>query len=91
MHSHLSWRDKSSPKKLRYVSVNCDEILDGAFYNCSYLNQIKIGENVTAINGSAFQNCYKLVEVFNLSSLEIEKGASTFGKIAYNIFLLRKK
>lgn len=89
--SSLVSKDFYIPKKLRYVSVNCDEILDGAFYNCSYLNQIKIGENVTAINGSAFQNCYKLVEVFNLSSLEIEKGASTFGKIAYNAINVKKQ
>jgi hypothetical protein len=38
---------------------------------------------VTNIGSVAFQYCYKLVEVYNLSSLDIEKGSSNNGYIGY--------
>ena len=42
-----------------------------------------MGGSVTSIGGSAFYNCYKLVEVINHSSLNITPGSSNYGYVAY--------
>ncbi len=54
-----------------------------AFYNCTGLTSIVIPANVTSIGDSAFDGCYKLVEVYNKSSLNITKGSSNNGYVAY--------
>lgn len=54
-----------------------------AFCDCSSLMSIVIGDGVTSIGGSAFEGCYKLVEVINHSSLNIAKGSSDYGYVAY--------
>ena len=48
-----------------------------------------VAYSVTSIGSSAFDNCYKLVEVYNLSSLNITKGSSGNGYVgcyAKNIY-----
>ncbi|MGM9971405.1 MAG: leucine-rich repeat domain-containing protein, partial [Anaeroplasmataceae bacterium] len=42
------------------VKVLGGDILYGAFYNCSNIEEIIIGENVTSIGSSAFYNCSSL-------------------------------
>ena len=55
----------------------------GAFEYCSGLTSVTIGNGVTSIGYSAFGGCYKLVEVINKSGLNITKGSSDNGDIAY--------
>ncbi len=56
---------------------------DGAFRGCSGLTSIVIPFGVTSIGSSAFLGCNKLVEVYNLSSLNITKGSSNNGYVGY--------
>ena len=60
-------------------SVTIDDIENGqlrsigerAFNNCWSLMSIEIPASVTSIGYDAFYHCYKLIEVYNLSSLNI--------------------
>jgi len=51
---------------------------DSAFYNCIGLTRITIPNSVTKI-GYAFSSCYRLVEVYNKSSLSITAGSGDYG------------
>lgn len=53
-----------------------------AFNGCSALTSITVPKDVETIGSSAFAGCSKLVEVINKSTLDIVKGATTFGGIA---------
>ena len=55
----------------------------GAFYNFSDLTSITIPNSVTSIEDDAFRACYRLAEVYNLSSLNITKGSSNNGFVGY--------
>ncbi len=65
-----------------------------AFSGCSSLTSVTIGSSVTRIGTkqgeSAFCGCYRLVEVYNLSSLYIEMGSDfngsigTYAKVIHN-------
>lgn len=68
---------------LQSVSVSASKIGDRAFTNCSSLTSATIGNEVTYIGNSAFYACYKLVEVYDLSSLHITKGSVDDGHVAY--------
>ena len=54
-----------------------------AFAGCSGLTSVTIGEGVTSIGYRAFRDCYKLVEVYNKSSLNIVAGSSAYGYVGY--------
>lgn len=54
-----------------------------AFYNCGNLASVTIGSNVKTIESYAFGGDYHLVEVINKSSLNIEKGSTSNGYVAY--------
>ncbi len=54
-----------------------------AFSDCYSLTIVTIGENVTTIGEGAFYCCYKLVEVYNKSSLEITAGSEENGYVGY--------
>ncbi len=56
-----------------------------AFWNCSGLTSVTLGKDVKNIGISAFEGCFKLIEVYNLSSLDLklpesaEKGDTSNG------------
>ena len=64
------------------------EISEYAFYHNNYICSITIPSSVTAIRENAFAECYHLVEIFNLSSLDISKGSVSNGYIAYYALVL---
>ncbi len=57
------------------------EIGKYAFYNCNGLTSVTIGREVTSIDNSAFEGCYKFVEVINYSSLTITAGKTVNGYV----------
>ncbi len=61
----------------------CESIGMAAFAHCTSLTSITIPNSVTAIGNYAFDDCYKLVEVYNLSSLIIELGSENNGYVGY--------
>ena len=55
-----------------------------AFYYCYGLTSITIPSTVTVIEEDAFKYCKKLVEVRNLSKLNIQKGSTDNGQVGYS-------
>ena len=54
-----------------------------AFYYCSKLTSIEIPSSVTSIEANAFYGCSSLKTVVNDSELNIEKGSTSNGYVAY--------
>ena len=54
-----------------------------AFENFENLSAITLPEELTSVGNAAFHNCYKLVEIFNNSSLELIPGSTDYGEVAY--------
>ena len=54
-----------------------------AFGLCTGLTSVTIGAGVTSIGVSAFLGCYKLVEVYNKSTLNITVGSEEHGYVGY--------
>ena len=69
------------PSSLTEVTVAGGAILYGAFYGCSLIERVTIGENVTYIANNAFYNCTSLNE-FNYNAVNASVNSS--GQIFYN-------
>ena len=54
-----------------------------SFTRCENLQEIVIPASVTEIEKNAFSGCKNLKTVYNLSNLDIQKGAETHGYVAY--------
>lgn len=65
------------------VSENLTDIGTGAFKGCGNLYSFALPLKLTAIGENAFLGCNKLVEVVNLSRLDIAAGSTDFGMVAY--------
>ena len=75
---------------LRKVTIGngVTSIGNHAFYDCYSLTNVTVGRGVTSIGDYAFSGCYKLVEVCNLSSLELTKGSTENGYVAYYAIII---
>lgn len=59
------------------------EIKNYAFYCCESITSVVIPSNVTSIEDYAFHNCENLKTVKNYSSLNLVKGSTDYGYVAY--------
>ena len=65
-----------------YKGIPVTAIKERAFENSDIVS-ITIPNSVTSIGNSAFSVCYRLAEVYNLSSLNITRGSSDYGCVGY--------
>ena len=66
-------------------------IEDKAFIGHSELKSITIPDSIESIKGSAFYECYGLIEVINKSSLKIVKGNDNNGYVGYYALNIKKE
>ena len=59
-------------------------IASSAFFANRSLSSVVIPSSITSIRGLAFSRCGSLVEIYNLSSINITKGSQENGYIGYN-------
>ncbi len=64
------------------------EIFYNTFYSNRNLISVVIGENVTKIAPQAFDNCKRLVEVINKSSLTIGKSSNGFDSVPQTVLTI---
>ncbi len=66
------------------LPTTIDKIGIWQFYGFNHLQSITIPSNITKIEYGAFMGCYQLVEIYNLSSLDIQIGSEKNGAIGLN-------
>ena len=67
---------------LTHVVINGGtHIAERAFEYCNYLLSVTLPPSLTSIGNAAFIGCYKLAEIYNLSSIAIAKGSHDNGCI----------
>lgn len=75
-----------SCNSLRKVEISPNSKLtsigSSAFENCYHLVSITIPPDLMSIGGRAFFQCDKIVEIINLSSIDIIKGSTENGFVA---------
>ena len=70
-------------KSVRFEYTNILETIgNGAFAGCTNILTFLVPSNVSEIGDLAFDGCYRLVEVYNYSDLDITAGSASNGKIA---------
>ena len=67
-------RDKNVVIPNKYKGKFVTSIGDYAFVDCLFITSIEIPNSVTSIGYNAFVGCYRLVEVYNKSTLNITAG-----------------
>ena len=65
------------------IPESVTEIEGKAFYGCSNLMSIILPKNITRIRDEAFKFCNNLYKILNFSTLQLSKGSSKHGEIAY--------
>lgn len=73
--SSLQTVELSDKSKLQSIGTS-------AFSGCINLNSITIPSSVTEIKSSCFAGCKKLIEIYNLSELNLQVGSAEHGSIA---------
>ena len=63
------------------IPNSVEHIGNYAFYKCLNLRTITIGSGITSIADSTFRDCKKLIEVYNLSALNITTGSEENGNV----------
>ena len=64
------------------VDGNIKGIAAYAFENMTFLYSLTIPEGVECISDDAFANCERLIEICNLTEMDIKAGSSDFGGVA---------
>ncbi len=54
-----------------------------AFSDCHGLRSVTLGTGMKNIGANAFHDCMSLLEVINRSQLQVQKGETSFGHVAY--------
>ncbi len=80
MFAYTSIRNVTIPDSVRVIK-------ESAFASCKSLVRMTLGSGVYSIADSSFNHsfdrCYRLVEVYNKSSMELEPGSVFNGNVAY--------
>ena len=63
--------------------TSADSIKSYAFYYCKGIKYVELGNSVKYIGNSAFNYCNNLKTVYNRTDLDIIKGKTTHGYVAY--------
>lgn len=69
--------------EVNWNSVNITTIPQYAFSECTGLETFVIPSTVEVIRDGAFGGCYNLVEIYNLSKLNVVAGSAAHGGVAY--------
>lgn len=71
-----------SLEEVEWNAVNIAVIPEAAFSYCNGLKSFVIPASVAEIDFNAFKGCYNLVEIYNLSKLNVVVGSTTHGGVA---------
>ncbi len=72
----------ANPSLTKVVITSGTEIASGAFAGCRNLTNLTIASTIVSIGSDAFDGCYRLVEVCNLSSnITVTAGSSSNGSV----------
>ena len=77
-YAYSSYETYYIPKSLKTLTVTGGNILYGAFYNCTSLTSVVIGDSVRSIGSVAFRNCT------SLTSVEIPDSVTSIGSYAFD-------
>lgn len=64
------------------IGDNVTEVPAKLFLRVSSITNVTVGSSVTSIGNNAFNYCYKLIEVYNKSSLTLTAGSTENGYVA---------
>ena len=64
-----------------HLGSNVADIARGAFYGCEGVCSVTIPNSVSIIGDDAFSGCIKLIEVCNLSSLDLSVGSPNYERV----------
>ncbi len=86
-NSNNEWEEVTSIE----IPNTITEIGYAKFCNFNNVTSTLIPNSITNIGSDAFENCYRLVEIYNLSSLNITKGCDyNYGGIGYYAKVIHK-
>ena len=77
---------QANDDSLREITVleGTEIICNGAFRNMENIVTVRLPSTLLSIGEKAFYNCHRLVEIYNLSQIDIQKGSDENGIIAKN-------
>ena len=95
IYSNSTFKTYYIPGTLRSITVTSGNICDGAFYNCSMLTSVTIGNGVRSIGNCAFSDCTGLTAVYitDLAAwcgVSFDGGAANPLSYAHNLYLNNK-